>query len=291
MIVQILLGALALIAAAFTAIFVRTAHRRKSLSPNLEAVLLGAITNFFDTLGIGSFAPTTAWLKFRKLIPDSFLPPTLNVGHALPTVAQALIFITLVQVDPWLLLACIIAAVAGATLGAPIVIRLPMRAIQTSMGIALLIAAALYAAKNTGWLPGGGAALSLQGPYFLLAVVGHFVLGALMSLGIGLYAPSLMMLSLMGLDPRAAFPIMMGACAFLMPISGVPFALSNRIDLKVAIGMAIGGVPAVLVAALIVKSLPLETLRWGVVAVVLYASGLLLYSATRPQSTPAASNA
>jgi uncharacterized membrane protein YfcA len=291
MIVQILLGALALIATAFTAIFVRTAHRRKSLSPNPEAVLLGAVTNFFDTLGIGSFAPTTAWLKFRKLIPDSFLPPTLNVGHALPTVAQALIFITLVQVDPWLLLACIIAAVAGATLGAPIVIRLPIRVIQTSMGIALLIAAALYGAKNTGWLPGGGAALSLQGPYFLLAVVGHFVLGALMSLGIGLYAPSLMMLSLMGLDPRAAFPIMMGACAFLMPISGVPFALSNRIDLKVAIGMAIGGVPAVLVAALIVKSLPLETLRWGVVAVVLYASGLLLYSATRAQSTPAASNA
>jgi uncharacterized membrane protein YfcA len=157
-----------------------------------------------------------------------------------------------------------------------------MRAIQFSMGLALLIAAGLYAAKNLNWLPGGGAALLLDQPYFTIAVAGHFVLGALMSLGIGLYAPSLMMLSLMGLDPRAAFPIMMGACAFLMPISGIPFALSKRIDLRIALGMAIGGIPAVLVAGLIVKSLPLETLRWGVVAVVLYAALLLLYSAMRP---------
>lgn len=290
-IVQILLGALVVIGAVFTVILLVTAARRKSLTPNPEAILLGAVTNFFDTLGIGSFAPSTAWLKFRKLIPDSFLPPTLNVGHALPTIAQALIFITLVQVDPMLLLACIIAAVAGATIGAPIVVRLPMRAIQFSMGLALLIAAGLYAAKNMNWLPGGGAALLLDQPYFTIAIAGHFVLGALMSLGIGLYAPSLMMLSLMGLDPRAAFPIMMGACAFLMPISGVPFALSKRIDLKIALGMAIGGIPAVLVAGLIVKSLPLETLRWGVVAVVLYASLLLLWSAFRPKPADAPADA
>lgn len=286
MIVSILLSALGVIAAVFSSVFVWTAKKRKELMPNLEAVALGAVTNFFDTLGIGSFAPTTAWLKFRKLIPDSFLPPTLNVGHALPTVAQALIFITLVQVDPKLLIACIAAAVAGATIGAPIVVRLPLRVIQFAMGIALFIAAALYAAKNTGMLPGGGAALTLGDPYFTIAVAGHFVLGALMALGIGLYAPSLMMLSLMGLDPRAAFPIMMGACAFLMPISGIPFVLSKRINLKVALGIAIGGIPAVLVAALIVKSLPLDTLRWGVVAVVLYASGLLLYSAVRPPAIP-----
>jgi uncharacterized membrane protein YfcA len=291
MIVSILLSALGVIAAGFSAVLVGVARKRGEFQPNFEAILLGAVTNFFDTLGIGSFAPTTAWLKFRKLIPDSFLPPTLNVGHALPTVAQALIFITLVQVDPKLLIACIVAAVAGATIGAPIVVRLPIRVIQISMGIALFIAAALYAAKNTGMLPGGGAALSLDEPYFAVAVAGHFVLGALMALGIGLYAPSLMMLSLMGLDPRAAFPIMMGACAFLMPISGVPFVLSKRINLKVALGIAIGGIPAVLVAALIVKSLDLQTLRWGVVAVVLYASGLLLYSATRPQSASATSSA
>jgi uncharacterized membrane protein YfcA len=282
MIVTILLGALAVIAAGFSVVLLHTAAKRGELGLNLESIGLGAVTNFFDTLGIGSFAPTTAYLKFRKLIPDSFLPPTLNVGHALPTVAQALIFITLVEVDPTLLIACIIAAVAGATLGAPIVVRLPVRLIQSVMGIALLIAAGLYAGKNLGWLPGGGAARLLDEPYFALAIGGHFILGALMSLGIGLYAPSLMMLSLMGLDPKAAFPIMMGSCAFLMPISGVRFIHSDRINLKIVLGIALGGIPAVLVAALIVKELDVQTLRWGVVVVVLYASALLLYSALRP---------
>jgi uncharacterized membrane protein YfcA len=103
-----------------------------------------------------------------------------------------------------------------------------------------------------------------------------------MTCGIGAYAPSLIMFSLMGLDTRAAFPIMMGACAFLMPASSVGFLRSPRIDLRVVIAIALGGVPAVLLAALVIKSLPLTAIRWGVVAVVLYTAILLLRSALRP---------
>ena len=105
-----------------------------------------------------------------------------------------------------------------------------------------------------------------------------------MTAGIGLYAPSLIMLSLMGMDPKASFPIMMGACAFLMNISGYGFVRAKRIDLRVVIGLAIGGIPAVLLAALVVKSLPLVALRWGVVAVVLYAAFVLLRSAMKNTS-------
>jgi uncharacterized membrane protein YfcA len=242
---------------------------------------LGAVTNFFDTLGIGSFAPTTAYLKLRKLVPDSFIPATLNTGHALPTMVQAFVFINLVRVDPVLLVACIAAAVAGAVVGAPIVVRLPVRAVQAIVGLALLIASGLYALSNLGLMPAGGQALSLQGPMFALAVGAHFVMGALMTFGIGLYAPSLILLSLLGLNPTAAFPIMMGACAFLMPVSGIRFMAAERIDLRVVIGLAIGGAPAVLLAAFVVKSLPLQALRWGVVVVVFYAALLLLYSALR----------
>src|SRR5215469_10872167 len=130
MVVNILLTALAVIAAAFLIDFVRVAIRKGQWQPNLEAVALGAVTTFFDTLGIGSFAPTTAWLKLRKLVPDSFLPATLNTGLAPPTFLQALIFINLIRVDPVLLAACIAASVAGATLGAPLVMRLPVRAVQ-----------------------------------------------------------------------------------------------------------------------------------------------------------------
>ena len=279
MLVVVLLAVLAALALAFLVDLLIVAKRRRQLQPNGESIALGAVTNFFDTLGIGSFAPTTAWLKLRKLIPDGYLPATLNSGHALPTVAQALIFINLVRVDPLLLAACIAAAVAGATLGAPLVMRAPVRTVQAIVGVALLIAAMLYALSNLGLLPAGGDALALSGPLFAIAVGVHFLLGALMTFGIGLYAPSLILLSLLGLNPTAAFPIMMGACAFLMPVSGMRFVRSARIDLRVVLGLAIGGIPAVLLAAYVVKSLPLTTLRWGVVVVVLYAAALLLRAA------------
>lgn len=288
MVVVVLLGALYALTAVFLVVLLTTAWRRRELRPKGEAIALGAVTNFFDTLGIGSFAPTTAWLKLRKLVPDSFLPATLNTGHALPTVVQALIFINLVRVDPLLLLACIAAAVAGATLGAPLVVRLPVRTVQGIVGVAMLIAALLYALANLDLLPAGGDALELHGPLFAIAVAVHFLLGALMAFGIGLYAPSLILLSLMGLNPTAAFPVMMGACAFLMPVSGMRFARTARIDLRVVLGLALGGIPAVLLAAYVVKSLPLATLRWGVVAVVLYAAALLLRAALKPAKPQAA---
>jgi uncharacterized membrane protein YfcA len=287
MVVVILLAALSVLALVFLGVLLVVAHRRRQLRPSAEVIALGAVTNFFDTLGIGSFAPTTAYLKLRRLVPDSFLPATLNSGHALPTVAQALIFINLVRVDALLLAACIAASVAGATLGAPLVMRLPVRAVQAIVGVALLVAALLYALKNLGLLPAGGDALALQQPLFAIAVATHFFLGALMTFGIGLYAPSLILLSLLGLNPTAAFPVMMGSCAFLMPVSGIRFVRSQRIDLRVVLGLAIGGIPAVLLAAYVVKSLPLAGLRWGVVVVVLYAAALILRTALKPLPMPA----
>ena len=279
MIVPLLLAALGVLAVAFIAVLVQTAWQRSEIRPTFESFVLGAVTNFFDTLGIGSFAPTTAWIKLRKLVPDSFIPGTLNAGHCLPTFVQAFIFIKLVDVDPTLLIACIAAAVAGSIIGAPIVVRLPVRIVQGVVGIALLIAASLYALTNLGMMPAGGDVLALAAAPFAIAVVGHFVMGALMTFGIGLYAPSLILLSLLGLNPIAAFPIMMGACAFLMPVCGIRFMRADRINLRVVIGLGLGGIPLVLVAALLVKSLSLVALRWGVVVVVLYAAVLLLRSA------------
>lgn len=294
MTVEILLTALGVIGFVFSVDLLRIAIRNNQWRPNLEAIGLGAITNFFDTLGIGSFASSTAWFKFRRMVPDASIPATLNVGHCLPTIAEALIFIVLVQVDPKLLIACIASAVLGALLGAAIIVKTPVRIVQLVVGIALLIAAALYAMQNLNMFPAGGAALSLPLTFFALAIVIHFVLGVLMTFGIGLYAPSLISLSLMGLNPVAAFPIMMGACAFLMPVSSFRFIRAERIDHRVALGMAIGGVPAVWFAAKIVKSLPLVWLRWGVVVVVLYAAFLLLRAAftrTEAVGAPAVSGA
>lgn len=249
--------------------------------PGLFDLAVGFVTNFFDTLGIGNFAPTTAALKLTRRIPDEAIPGTLNVGHAFPVLTEALILIAAIAVDPRLLIAMIAASVLGAWLGAGAVARMPRRAIQIGMGTALAIAAALFIVTNMHWKPAGGSGTALAGTPFVVAVAGNFVLGALMTLGIGLYAPCLIMLSLLGLDPRAAFPIMMGSCAFLMPVGGMRFVRTRRYSAPVALGLAIGGPPAVLVAGYVVKSLPLTWLIWLVVCVVLYTAAMMLGSALR----------
>ena len=255
--------------------------------PNVLRLAIGFVTNFFDTLGIGSFAPTTAAFKFRRVVADEAIPGTLNVGHALPTVAQGLIFIGAVRVGPATLVSMMAAAAIGAWLGAGIVARLPRRAIQLGMGAALSVAAVLFTLMNLEQLPSGGAALELEGAKLVAAVSINFVLGALMTLGIGLYAPCLILVSLLGMNPIAAFPIMMGSCAVLMPVAAVRFVRDRKYDLRAALGLTLGGIPAVLLAAYVVRSLPLTWLRWLVVIIVLYAAALMLLSA-RAKSSPVA---
>ncbi len=259
--------------------------------PTGDGLGIGFVANFFDTLGIGSFASTTAYVKFRNLVHDELLPGTLNVGHALPTITQAIIFTTAIAVAPLTLVSMVAAAVAGGYLGAGVVSKLPRRSIQLGMGIALLIAAAIFVMKVTGVLPPGGNALGLTGGVLVFAIVVNFLLGALMQLGIGLYAPCLMLVSLLGMNPIAAFPIMMASCACLMPVGSLKFIRERKYDKRLAIGLAIGGIPGVLLAAFVVKSLPMQWLYWLVVIVVLYAAILMLRSALQPQPTLAGENA
>jgi len=247
-------------------------------TPRASDAVVGFVANFFDTLGIGSFAPTTAYFKLRKRMPDEQIPGTLNCGHVLATVTQALIFIATVAVDLTTLISMVLAAVLGAFFGAPLVARLSRRAIQLGMGGALMCAALLFLASNLHWMPGGGEAAGLNGTALIVAVAVNLLLGALMMLGVGLYAPCLVLLSLLGMSPLAAFPIMMGSCGLLMPIGAARFVRSGRYNLGAALGLALGGIPGVLVAAYIVKSLPLFWLRWLVLIVVLYAALQMLRS-------------
>ncbi len=253
----------------------------QSRMPRAADALVGFVTNFFDTLGIGSFAPTTAYFKLRARMPDEQIPGTLNAGQALPTMTQALIFIATVNVDSLTLVSMILAAVLGAWLGVGLVARLSRRAIQLGMGAALLCAALLYLASNVHWMPGGGEALGLRDGRLVLAVATNALLGALMMLGVGLYAPCLILVSLLGMSPIAAFPIMMGSCGLLMPIGGARFVRSGRYNFGAALGLALGGIPGVLIAAYIVKSLPIVWLRWLVLGVVVYAAIQMLRSARR----------
>ena len=275
-----LLVPLSLAVLLFGFILVRSAIARRAL-PNIEAIFVGVVVNFFDTLGIGSFAPTTAWLKFRRLVPDRLIPPTMLVGLTPPSMTEAIIFLILlgVLVDPTLLVGCVIALLLGGLLGAPLVARARVWIVQLVVAIALVLAAVAYTMTNLHLFPGGGTAGSLPLTLTVAAIVANFVFGILLNFGVGNFAPSLVMFSLMGMDPRLAFPIMAGGAAITGAGASMRHIQIGQIDLRIVLGLAIGGIPAVLVAALIVKSMPLEILRWLVIVVVLYAAAVMFRAA------------
>jgi uncharacterized membrane protein YfcA len=275
----LIIGAAGLVFAVYWARLVAAHPPPGPQRPSFLLVALGFVTNFFDTLGIGSFATTTAVFKMMRLVPDEKIPGTMVVGHGLPVVVQGLIFIAAVKVESAVLLSLTVALIVGAWLGAGMVSKLPRRKIQIGMGVALLSAAIFMTMSQVGLFPGGGDALGLPFDRLLFATAVVFVLGILIMLGIGHYAPCLVLLSLLGMDPRAAFPIMMGGGSLAAMVGGARFVSTGRYDLRAALGLVSGGIPAVLLAGLVVKSLPLDALRWMVVVVVLIAAGTMLRSA------------
>jgi uncharacterized membrane protein YfcA len=275
-----LLVPLVLASVLFTIILGRSAIARHAV-PKFEAVLVGAVVNFFDTLGIGSFAPTTAWLKFRGLVPDRLIPPTMFVGLTPPSIAEAIIFLILlgVLVDPVLLFGCAIALLMGGLLGAPLVVRTRVWIVQLVVAAALILAALAYTMTNLHLFPGGGTANSLPATLLIVAIVANFAFGVLLNFGVGNFAPTLVMFSLMGLDPRYSFPVMAAGAALTGAGASIRHIQMGKIDLRISLGLAIGGIPAVIVAAFLVKSMPLDALRWLVIIVVLYAAFVMLRAA------------
>jgi uncharacterized membrane protein YfcA len=288
--VRLLLGTLALTGVLLVvrwAIETRRGAARSGgrAAPTPLDLVVGFVTNFFDTLGIGSFATTTAIFRLFRLVPDELIPGTIIVGDALPVLAQAMLFISIVEVDPWQMTLLIAVCVIGGWIGAGIVASLSRRAVQLGMGGALMVAAAFMILGMFGELPAGGTALAFAPRAFALALVVNFVLGALLALGVGNYAPSLVVFSLLGMDPRAAFPIMMGSGAFVATIAGVRFIGAGRFHWRAALGLTAGGIPGVMVAVWIVKALPLGALRWLVLVVVAYASITLVRAGIRTGAT------
>jgi uncharacterized membrane protein YfcA len=342
-VIAILFVALGILALTFIAVWIVEVRRNPDTpdpgAPNAERIAVGFFANFFDALGIGSFATSTTYFRFRKLVRDEFIPGTLNVGHCLPTITQAFIGIAVIAVDFLTLVLMIVTAVAGSWFGAGVVARMPRRAIQIGMGIALLLAAAFMFSSVMGLMPSGnltvrtggtalradasataapieqlsagttlelvnagrqwskvkdpttkaegyvqtaavdGVVLGVRGVLLALALVGSFFLGSIMPLGIGYYAPCMVLIALVGMNPVAAFPIMMGACAFLMPVASMEFVHKKRYSLRAAAGLAAGGIFGSALALLVVKSLPLYWVKWLVTAVVIYVGISLLQTA------------
>jgi len=264
---------------------VTTRKHHWPIRPSTGDVAIGGATSFLDTLGIGNYAQITALFKLRGHPPDELIPGTLNVGNAVGVVFSAALFITAVQVEPALLLAMVISAATGAWIGAGIVNRMRRRLIQVFMGVALLIAAGFFTMTNLRVIPPSSSAMGLAGWRFALAVATNFVLGALMCVGIGNYAPSMALLALLGMHPIAAYPIMIASDGVLIPVASMGFLRSGRFAPAVAVGLTLGGIVGTIAAFPLVKMLGnhLTTMRWVVTGVISYAAIAMLRSARAPQ--------
>ncbi len=265
-----------------------THRRRLRERPTWADSVIGCVTSFLDTLGIGSYAQITALFKLRGRPTDELIPGTLNVGSALPALIGALLFISTVRVEPVLLASTIISSGVGAWVGAGVVSRLPRRAIQLGMGTALLIAAGFFAMTALGIVEPTGAEMGLTGWRFAVAVGANFVLGALMCIGIGNYAPSMVLLGLLGMHPIAAYPIMIGSDGVLIPVASVAFLRSGRFSQSAALGLAAGGIIGTFCAFPLVQLLGehLTLMRWLVIFVIVYAAVSMLRSASFAGEAP-----
>lgn len=247
--------------------------------------LIGMLTNFLDTLGIGSFAPTTALLRATKQIDDRLLPGVLNVGCCIPVITEAFLFIQSVEVEPVTLIGMLAAATIGSYLGAGIMSKMPRKKVQLIMGIALLVTATIFLLQQVKIFPSGdGSALGLSGVKLVIAIVANFVLGALMTAGIGLYGPCMALVYMLGMSPAVAFPIMMGSCAFLMPVASIKFIKEGAYERLTSMAITIGGVVGVFIAVKIVTSIPKELLIWLVIVVVTYTGITLLRDSQKKEA-------
>ncbi len=272
--------------------FLTSRRRRLKPRPSIGDFAIGVGTNFLDTLGIGNYAQITALFKLRGHPADELIPGTLNVGNTVPAFVGTLLFAATIQVEPVLLTCMVMSAGCGAWVGAGLVSRMKRRTIQLFMGIALVIAACFFTMTSIGLLPPSGTAMGLGGWRFAVAVGANFVLGALMCVGIGNYAPSMALLALLGMHPIAAYPIMIGSDGVLIPVASLGFLKSGRFSSGVALGLATGGVVGTLLAFPLVKTLGdhLALMRWVVIVVILYAAVSMLRSALRgdPEAPAAA---
>lgn len=278
---------LVILAGSYAYIYVSELFKNKNnLNKNSwwKFILIGLITDIGDTIGIGNFAPTAAAFKLGKLVDDKLIPGTMNAAHCLPVVTEALIFMTVIKVEPVTLITMLAAAILGAVIGAGIVSKMNVKAIRLGMGAALFVVAFFLLADLLKWMPSGGEAIGLTGWKLIFAVAVNFILGALMTIGIGQYAPCMALVYALGMSAKVAFPIMMGSCAFLMPAASMKFVKAKAVDLKAAMGITIGGIIGVLIAAYIIKSLPLTVLKWIVLIVLIYTAISMLRSAAKTVS-------
>lgn len=279
----ILLAVLAILTVIYLIVFVQDLIKHKNdfeKGTNFIVMsVIGFVINFFDVFGIGSFATGTALMKAFKQTDDRLIPGTLNVCFCVPVAIESFLFINGVEVEPVTLASMIVAAVVGAYLGAGVVAKLPTKVIRLLMGTALIVIGIVIVIQMMGLIPSSGVATGLSGIKLVIGIAANFILGALMTAGVGMYAPCLALVCLLGINPMIAFPIMMGSSAYLMPVASLKFIKEGAYNRKASLAIAIFGIFGVFIGYRFIKMLNLNALKFIIIIVMAYSAVSLFYSA------------
>ena len=279
----ILLAVLAILTVIYLIVFVLDLIKHKNDSEKgtnfIVMSVIGFVINFFDVFGIGSFATGTALMKAFKQTDDRLIPGTLNVCFCIPVAIESFLFINGVEVEPVTLASMIVAAVVGAYLGAGVVAKLPTKVIRLLMGTALIVIGIVIVIQMMGLIPSSGVATGLSGIMLVIGIAANFILGALMTAGVGMYAPCLALVCLLGINPMIAFPIMMGSSAYLMPVASLKFIKEGAYNRKASLAIAIFGIFGVFIGYRFIKMLNLNALKFIIIIVMAYSAVSLFYSA------------
>lgn len=248
---------------------------------NLLFAFLGVVSQFLGTFGVSDFAFNTVAFRLTKTVEDKKIPGTLNAACVIPVAFMALAYITVIKVEVLTLAVLIIAQTTGSYLTPRIVVKLPVSRIRIGISIGLLCAAAFILAGKLQLIPSGGNLAGLPGIKLAIAAAAVFVYGALNNIGIGSYAPTMATVFALGIDPRVAFPIMMGGCTFSCAVGAAEFVRLGGYSRKPTLWISTAGLAGVAAAVYLVKSMDVEVIKWVVFVVVLYAALDLIYKEFR----------
>jgi len=243
---------------------------------NLLLAIASPIIFFLSSIGVSDFAVSTVFYRKAKLITDKLLPGTLNTQCVIPVAAMALTFISTIKVDTLTLSICIISQVIGAYFGSRFISKLSLKSIRKLIGTGLIIATTFIIASKLSLIPSGGTAFALSPIKLAIAAMLLSIFGALNNMGIGSYAPTMVTVYALGMDPVAAFPIIMGASTFSIPIGSIQFIKRKEYSRKITLFAATFGLLGVLVGVCFIRKLDISMLQWLIAAILLYSGTSML---------------
>ena len=155
---KILLIALGIMTVVYAVYLIKdvVTHKEEHLPIKMVPILLiGLLANFFDTLGIGSFATSTTAFKFTKSCEDDLIPGTMNVCYAIPITVEAFVFIQRVEIDSLTLILMIASSIIGAVVGASIISKWNINKVRVALGCAMIGLGIVMICKLMGFGPFG----------------------------------------------------------------------------------------------------------------------------------------